>query len=126
MTYFQKITQDWFYTGASDRRLALFENAYPLPNGVSYNAYLLKDEKTVLTDTCDQSVREVFLETTSRGFGRTNIGLFGRPAFRTGSYGNDRGNCKSVSCRSIGCQCKNSDDDGAVLQYGYERSFFDG
>ena len=57
-----KIKEDVFYIGASDRRLALFENMYPLANGVSYNAYLIKDEKTVLLDTVDAAVSGIFLE----------------------------------------------------------------
>lgn len=56
----RKITQDLFYVGASDRRLALFENIYPVPRGVSYNSYLLTDEKTVLLDTADMAVSEQF------------------------------------------------------------------
>ena len=46
----RKINSDLFYVGASDRRLALFENVYPIPRGVSYNRYELLDEKTVLLD----------------------------------------------------------------------------
>ena len=56
------ITDDLVYLGASDRRLALFENVYPIPRGVSYNAYLLLDEKTVLFDTVDRSVAGQFFE----------------------------------------------------------------
>ena len=40
----KKMTDDLYWVGGSDRRLALFENVYPIPNGVSYNAYLLLDE----------------------------------------------------------------------------------
>lgn len=58
----RKITEDLYWVGANDRRLALFENVYPLTNGVSYNAYLLMDEKTVLFDTVDHSVSRQFLE----------------------------------------------------------------
>lgn len=39
----RKITQDLLYIGCSDRRLALFESAYPIKDGVSYNSYLLLD-----------------------------------------------------------------------------------
>ena len=49
----KKINEDFTYIGASDRRLALFENVFPIERGVSYNSYLLKDEKTVLLDTVD-------------------------------------------------------------------------
>ena len=48
----RRLGPDWFWVGGSDRRLALFENMFPLPDGVAYNAYLLVDEKTVLIDTC--------------------------------------------------------------------------
>ena len=58
----QPITEGLYYIGASDRRLALFENVYPIPRGVSYNAYVLLDEKTALLDTADWSVGERFLE----------------------------------------------------------------
>ena len=58
----RSITNDLHWLGASDRRLALFENAYPIPRGVSYNAYLLLDEKTVLLDTVDLAVGEIFFE----------------------------------------------------------------
>lgn len=58
----QKITDDLYYVGASDRRLALFESVYPIPRGVSYNSYVLLDEKTVLLDTVDRAVSQVFFE----------------------------------------------------------------
>ena len=56
------ITQDLYYVGASDRKLALFENIYPIPRGVSYNSYILLDEKTVLLDTADAAVSGQFFE----------------------------------------------------------------
>ena len=58
----QSISQDLVYVGVSDRRLALFENVYPIPRGVSYNSYVLLDEKTVLFDTSDASVASQFFE----------------------------------------------------------------
>ena len=57
-----QINDDVTYVGASDRKLALFEAVYPLINGVSYNSYLVNDEKTVLLDTVDRSVSGVFFE----------------------------------------------------------------
>ena len=57
-----QINDDVTYVGASDRKLALFEAVYPLVNGVSYNSYLVNDEKTVLLDTADRSVSGVFFE----------------------------------------------------------------
>ena len=58
----KKITSDLIWLGGSDRRLALFENVYPIPRGVSYNAYLIRDEKTALLDTVDQAIAERFFE----------------------------------------------------------------
>ncbi len=62
MVNIRKVTKDITWIGASDRRLALFENAFPIPRGVSYNSYLINDEKTALMDTTDASVSEQFLE----------------------------------------------------------------
>ena len=58
----RNITKDLVWVGASDRRLTLFENIFPISRGVSYNAYVLHDEKTVLLDTVDASVSGQFLE----------------------------------------------------------------
>lgn len=58
----KNVTADLFWVGGTDRRLALFENAYPIPRGVSYNSYLLMDEKTVLFDTVDWAVSGQFFE----------------------------------------------------------------
>jgi len=58
----KKVTDDLVWVGANDRRLAFFEGVYSVPAGVSYNSYLLTDEKTVLFDTVDKAVRQRFLE----------------------------------------------------------------
>ena len=58
----KKVHDDLYWVGGSDRRLALFENVFPIPRGVSYNAYVLTDEKTVLLDTVDKAVSGVFFE----------------------------------------------------------------
>lgn len=58
----RNVTDEIVWVGASDRRLALFENIFPIPRGVSYNAYVLLDEKTVLLDTVDSGVGAQFLE----------------------------------------------------------------
>lgn len=57
-----QLDKDFFFIGGSDRRIHLFENVYPLVNGVSYNSYLYLDEKTVLLDTVDRSISGVFYE----------------------------------------------------------------
>ena len=68
----KKLQEDLYWVGGNDRRLALFESAYPIPRGVSYNAYLLTDEKTVLFDTVDHAVSDVFFENLAHALdGRT-------------------------------------------------------
>lgn len=57
-----KITEDLYYVGGSDRTISLFESAYPVPRGISYNSYLLLDKKTVLFDTVDKAISEDFFE----------------------------------------------------------------
>ena len=58
----KKITSDLVWVGANDRRLAMFEGVYSVPAGVSYNSYLLRDEKTALFDTVDKAVSRLFFE----------------------------------------------------------------
>lgn len=65
----RKIGSDLYYIGCSDRRLRLFESAYPIPEGISYNSYLLLDDKTVLFDTVDKACLGQFLENLGAGLG---------------------------------------------------------
>lgn len=58
----RKVTDDLYWIGGNDHRLALFENVHPIPRGVSYNSYILMDEKTVLFDTVDWSVCRDFIK----------------------------------------------------------------
>ena len=58
----RKLTGQVTWVGASDRRLALFENLFPIPRGVSYNSYLILDEKTAVIDTADAAVSRQFVE----------------------------------------------------------------
>ena len=69
MQNIRKINNELFYIGCSDRRLSLFESAYPVKDGVSYNSYLLKDEKTVLFDTVDKVCAEQFYENLNAALG---------------------------------------------------------
>jgi len=68
----KRIQDNLLWVGANDRRLAMFEGVYHVPDGVSYNAYLLLDEKTALFDTVDKAVKERFIENLAEG-------LSGRP-----------------------------------------------
>ncbi len=72
MKNIRKVTEEIIWIGASDRRLHLFENMFPIPRGVSYNSYVLLDEKTVLLDTVDASVAGQFFENLAAALdGRT-------------------------------------------------------
>jgi len=65
----KKISEDLFWIGVNDRRLAMFEGVYSVPDGVSYNSYLLKDEKTVLMDTVDKAMQNRFFENLDEALG---------------------------------------------------------
>ena len=69
----QELAVGLYYLGGNDRRLALFESAYPVPRGVSYNAYLLKDEKTVLFDTVDIAVGDLFFDNLACALGEDKL-----------------------------------------------------
>ncbi|HCO62404.1 MAG TPA: FprA family A-type flavoprotein, partial [Clostridiales bacterium] len=58
----RKVTDDLYWVGANDHRTTLFENIHPIPTGVSYNAYLLLDEQSVLVDTVDWSACRQMME----------------------------------------------------------------
>ena len=58
----RKVQDDLIWVGADDRRLVCFEGVYGVPDGVSYNSYLLLDEKTVLFATVDKAVYATCLE----------------------------------------------------------------
>jgi flavorubredoxin len=62
MKNIQNVTEDILAIGSNDRRLAKFENFIPIPNGVSYNSYVILDEKTVALDTADSAVSGQFTE----------------------------------------------------------------
>lgn len=57
-----EILPNIYNVGGSDRRIALFENLFPLPNGVAYNSYIIDDEKTALLDTVDAAISAEYLE----------------------------------------------------------------
>ena len=65
----RKVLSDLIWVGADDRRLSCFEGVYSVPEGVSYNSYLLLDEKTVLFDTVDKAVYQTFFENVEFALG---------------------------------------------------------
>ncbi|HOO26945.1 MAG TPA: flavin reductase [Lachnospiraceae bacterium] len=65
----RKVKDDLIWVGGNDRRLSLFEGVYSVPHGVSYNSYLLLDEKTILFDTVDKAIGKTFFENLEYGLG---------------------------------------------------------
>ena len=65
----RKVLDDLIWVGADDRRLACFEGVYGVPDGVSYNSYLMLDEKTILFDTVDKAVAATFFENVAQALG---------------------------------------------------------
>ena len=65
----RKVSDDLIWVGADDRRLSCFEGVYSVPEGVSYNSYLMLDEKTVLFDTVDKAVYQTFFENVAFALG---------------------------------------------------------
>ena len=62
MNHFAEIAPNIYYVGANDRKTHKFEALWPLPYGVSYNSYLIVDEKVALIDTIEASCTEAYLE----------------------------------------------------------------
>lgn len=58
----RKVTDSIYWVGGNDRRLQLFENLFPVDTGISYNSYVIIDEKVALMDTVDAAIRNQFLE----------------------------------------------------------------
>ena len=69
----RKVSEDLIWVGGNDRRLAMFEGVYSVPDGVSYNSYLLLDEMTVLFDTVDRAVDKVFFENVEYALGGRSL-----------------------------------------------------
>lgn len=68
-----KITDSIIYIGANDKTLDLFESQYIIPNGVSYNSYLIKDEKNVLMDTIDKRKTEEWIYNLENALGNEEL-----------------------------------------------------
>lgn len=64
------ISDDIIYIGADDKTIDLFESQYVVPNGISYNSYLIKDEKTVIMDTIDRRKTDEWLDNLEKALER--------------------------------------------------------
>lgn len=67
----KQISKDVFYVGVNDRSKDLFEGQFPVPNGVAYNSYLIKDEKVAVLDSVDVGFTMQWLENIAEVLGET-------------------------------------------------------
>ncbi len=65
----RKVCEDLIWVGADDRRLACFEGVYGVPDGVSYNSYVMLDEKVAIFDTVDKAVYQTYFENVAHALG---------------------------------------------------------
>ena len=79
------ISDSIIYIGADDKDIDLFESQYVVPNGISYNSYLIKDEKNVVMDTIDGRKTDEWLSNLEKCFIRGQTGLLGYFSFRARS-----------------------------------------
>ncbi len=66
-----QISENMYYIGVNDRKIDLFEGQYPVPNGVAYNSYLIKDKKTVVFDTVDGAFEQEWLDNLEKALNGT-------------------------------------------------------
>lgn len=67
-----EISKDIIYIGADDKTIDLFESQYTVPNGVSYNSYLIKDDKNVIMDTIDRRKTNEWIENLEKALAGEN------------------------------------------------------
>src|SRR5690554_659503 len=68
-----KLSKDIYFLGYNDRRTHLFENIWPIPHGISYNSYIIVDEKIALIDTVERSFIDEYLENIEQLIGDRKI-----------------------------------------------------
>ena len=61
-----KIGNDIYYVGVNDHQVDLFEGQYDVPNGMSYNSYVIMDEKIAVMDTVDANFKHEWLENVAK------------------------------------------------------------
>ena len=68
-----QVCEDIYYLGANDYNLDLFESQFKVPNGMSYNSYLIKDEKNVVLDTIDKKVTDIWIQKLEDALGGEEV-----------------------------------------------------
>ena len=64
-----KITDNIIYVGVNDHKIDLFEGQYSVPNGISYNSYVVLDEKIAVFDTVDAAFSHEWLDNIANAIG---------------------------------------------------------
>lgn len=82
-----QITNDILYVGVNDHKVDLFEGQYVVPNGMAYNSYVIRDEKTAVMDTVDAGFTKEWLDNIAAVLGDAKPGLSGSSAYGTRSCG---------------------------------------
>ena len=90
----KKITDSIIYIGVDDKDIDLFESQYVVPNGVSYNSYVIMDDKIAIMDTADARVTDKWFE---RGARRQKAGLSRCFPFGAGSCFQYPEGCRDIS-----------------------------
>lgn len=80
-----KIGNDIYYVGVNDHQIDLFEGQYVVPNGMSYNSYVIMDEKIAVMDTVDANFKDEWLENVAKVLDGAETGLSGSTAYGAGS-----------------------------------------
>ena len=93
-----EITQDIRYVGVNDHQVDLFEGQYPVPNGISYNSYVILDEKIAVMDTVDRNFAHEWLDNLAA----VSAGLFDCAAYGAGPFGKY---CQFYETLSAGGDC---------------------
>ena len=114
------ITKDVVYVGVNDHAVDLFEGQYVVPNGMSYNSYVVLDEKVCVFDTVGPAFHPRVAGQCGFGAKRPQTGLPHRAAHGAGSLRQHRQFRQDLSGRHCGGQRQDVCDDGAVFRCAYE------
>ena len=112
-----KVTEDIIYVGVNDHEVDLFEGQYDVPNGMSYNSYVVLDEKVAVFDTVDAHFKDEWLANLEEAFAGRTPDYLDRTAYGTRRCSKYRKFCRKIS-RSKNCwKCKDIPYDETVFWY---------
>lgn len=109
------ISDSVVYVGVDDKTIDLFESQYVVPNGVSYNSYVILDDKIAIMDTVDPRATDEWLGNVEKALGRPQARLPGDPAPGAGPCRQHRSPGQQVSGDAVCLQPQALWYDGPVL-----------